>query len=110
MANKFNDLQKLERRIVRAVAEDAIAYGYDVSVHDEEEVAVPYTTSMFDIMAEVGATDMTYLHFRDRRSGNYTGWVMFVHGNGHEVLTDHTANPDVDDIVSRAMGISDLVF
>ena len=96
--------QTLERRIVRAVATDALKQGYTVTVYDGEgpdALALDKSTRLADIMASVMTTDEDLMVFH--KDGKRAGAVYFIYGNdGYDVICDHTANDAVYAIIKRA--------
>jgi hypothetical protein len=105
--NKAMDIkqrQTLERRIVRAVANDALKQGYAVTVDDgsgPDALALDKSTRLADIMAAIMSTDEDLISFY--KDGKREGAVYFVYGNdGYDVICDHTANDATYAIIKRA--------
>lgn len=96
--------QTLERRIVRAVANDALKQGYTVTVYDgqgPDTLALDKSTRLADIMAAIMSTDEDLMVFH--KDGKRAGVVYFVYGNdGYDVICDHTANDATYAIIKRA--------
>lgn len=81
--------QQIEKRIITQAARSLIEAGYSVRVYDGEEFATEKTTDLTAIMAEVFATEETYLYAY--RGDTYAGLVWFIHGNGCDVMADNSA-------------------
>ncbi|NMZ71361.1 hypothetical protein SAMN05216370_0126 [Pseudomonas peli] len=82
--------QQIEKRIINQAAKSLIEAGYSVRVYDGEEFATEKTTDLATIMAEVFATEETYLYAY--RGDAKAGFVWFVHGNGCDVMADNSTN------------------
>ena len=82
-------LDPVERKIINRVIKQALANGWLISVFDGEEYPVKYSREYGKITAEVAATDETRLVIRaaDRAK---LGTVLFIHGNGEDVLSDYS--------------------
>jgi len=105
--NKTMDIkqrQTLERRIVRAVATDALKRGYTVTVDDgsgPDALALRQSSRLADIMAAIMSTDEDLISFYEH--GKRVGAVYFVYGNdGYDVICDHTANDAIYAVIKRA--------
>lgn len=102
-----NDDLADERAIVDRLIRGGLERGYQVSVSDGEEWAIKLSTDYAAITAKVAATDTTILHFTnpaqaDRIIGR--GSVLLIHGNGSDVVSDHTDNDMTADLVALATG------
>lgn len=91
-------INSIEARIVRNIVRRALAKGYLVSVSDGESVSVLRTNSLDLVMSEVGATDETTLIFCDS-DHRRLGGIHLVHGNGEDVVSDHTDNDEMCELV-----------
>ncbi len=80
-----------ERAIVNRMIRAALAANLTVSVFDGEEWGLRASSNYAAITAEVAVTDQTTLRFRDA-SKKLLGSIYLVHGNGDEVISDHTDN------------------
>lgn len=95
-----------ERRIISKMVKDALAAGHSISVFDGEEWPIERATDYGKITAEIAATDETTLRFFTREGGAIGG-VLLVHGNGAEVISDHTANPETEALLAGAGAIAE---
>lgn len=95
-----------ERRIINKMVKDALAAGHSISVFDGEEWPVKRGTDYGKITAEIAATDETTLRFVTRE-GAVVGSVLLVHGNGAEVISDHSANPEIEALIAGAVAIAE---
>jgi hypothetical protein len=88
--------QELERRIARAAIRGLLAAGFEVSVFDGEEEALPRTDNPGAILAAMMTTDEDYLIAHKPGAPNVrggAGWVRFIYGNdGWDVINDYTVN------------------
>ena len=91
----------IEERIIKEIAERALASSYSISVGDGEDFSLEQSTDAVAIMEEVGATDETV--FVIYAGSLRLGFIHFVHGNGEDVLSDCTANMAIDDLVDGAV-------
>ena len=96
--------RSLERRIIRAVVNDALKQGYTVTVYDgqgPDALALDKSTRQADIMAAIMSTDEDLMVFH--KDGRRAGVIYFVYGNdGYDVICDHTANDATYAIIKRA--------
>jgi hypothetical protein len=84
--------QRMERQVVRAAIDAALAAGYTLAVFDGEEVH-PKSRDRKAIFAEMFATDDEYLMVYGAADGQRLGWMRFIYGNdGWDVLADYTVN------------------
>lgn len=103
-----------ERAIIGQIITDALARNYAVSVYDGEEWTINTSTHRPTIEQAIGTTDTTTLRFRalnklDPTNGKpvVVGSVFLVHGNGADVISDHTDTPDMDRLLAQASALAD---
>jgi hypothetical protein len=102
-----------ERQIITALLDAADAAGLRVSVYDGEEWAVVSSDNRALLSLNIGTTDATTLRFRDPKrrdaDGNLLtiGSVFLVHGNGRDVIADHSDNAETEALVAPAMALAD---
>lgn len=97
-----------EQKAVKKVVESAIRLGYMVSLFDGEEWSVKRSTDKKLIMANVYATDMDKIQFRNKVTGESVGFVLFIYGNcASEVINDHTDTDEVATILADAQAFCD---
>ena len=102
-----NDDLAYERAIVDRLIRGGLERGYLVSVNDGEEWALSKSSDYAAITAEVAATDVTILRFTDPAQADRTkgcGNVLLIHGNDLDVVSDHTDNDMIADLVALATG------
>lgn len=90
-ASYTTHLDQTERRIIDAIIKEALAEGMTISVYDGDEWAVRKSTDYKQITAEIAATDETTLRIRSS-DGKKIGDILLIHGNGEEVISDHSDN------------------
>ena len=85
--------QAIERRIVDKAVNSLLDAGYAVSVFDGEETTLSGSVDAKAITAAMYTTDADRLHVSRQVDGQEVkGWVLFVYGNGVDVIADHTVN------------------
>ena len=79
----------IERRIVTALIDHALAEGYELSVDDGEEQH-PWTTDRAVVIDNIMETDEDRLYLR---KDGHTAWVLLVYGNdGWDVICDYNTS------------------
>jgi len=82
---------KIEKKIIRAIVNSALASNWSVSVYDGEEWTVKKSVSTTEIIKATMTTDEDVLRFHD--ADGVVGSVFLVYGNcGWDVVADHSAN------------------
>jgi hypothetical protein len=90
-----------EAKIVSKLIGVALRQRMFLRVFDGEEWATQWERQRKDIEPEVAATDITYLYLRDS-AGDEVGWIMLVHGNDEDVVSDFgwpSSRPENEDIL-----------
>lgn len=100
----YHAMPKAEQTIVRKVLKAVLAAGYSVRVHDGEELH-PMTKVESEAWDALGNTDIDrlYVHDGDKRVGS----ILFVWGNGEEIVSDSSWNeayPDSEAIIDGFAG------
>jgi hypothetical protein len=90
MSSLKERIDSQEYAVISRLVNRALNFGWVVSVSDGEEVVVHKAKTLQQIYAEIAHTDATYLKFY--QDDKYFGTVMLVHGNGEDVISDHTDN------------------
>ena len=81
----------VERKIVMALIDRALAEGYELAVDDGGHEPLLWTTDRRTLIDNIMETDEDYLRFR--KDGKIAGWVFLVYGNeGWDVICDNTVN------------------
>jgi hypothetical protein len=96
----------IERRIVTALIDRALAEGYELSVHDGEEWHL-WTTDRAKVIDAIMNTDEDRLYLR---KDGYTAWVLLVYGNsGWDVICDYNVSLEalLEPINALASGLED---
>jgi len=92
LSPEVNKRMALERRVVTAFLNEALAAGYSVAVNnggDDDEL--PPSRKRTEIMSAMFATDDEHLILY--KEGKRVGWVWFVYGNdGWDAISDYTTN------------------
>jgi len=79
----------VERRIVTALIDHALAEGYELSVYDGDSQH-PWTTNRTEVIDNIMEADEDGLYLR--RDG-HTAWVFLVYGNsGWDVICDYNVS------------------
>lgn len=85
--------QTIERRIVDKALTSLLDAGFAVSVFDGEETTVSDSFDAKAITAALYTTDGDQLRVTRQVDGQVVnGWVLFVYGNGVDVIANHTVN------------------
>ncbi len=99
-----------ERQIVDKLIDTILANEtYSISIYDGEEWALAGSRDKDKITAEIAATDETTLRVRDigsadeGRPARVVGWVLLIHGNDADVISDHAATEEITNIVEETM-------
>jgi len=97
-----------EAKIVSAIIASAFALDYVVSIYDGEEWSLKRSGDEDCVTAEIAATDMTIMSFRDS-DGARIGQVLLVHGNGTDLVSDHTDCPEMVDLLADAETLAEAL-
>ncbi|RWM86466.1 MAG: hypothetical protein EOR84_30605 [Mesorhizobium sp.] len=92
-------MRSTETKIVDTLIKKALGLGYVVSVYDGMDWPVKKSADYEAITCEIAATDVTELVFR-LDDGTKVGWMMLVHGNDEDVISDYSANPQMENLVA----------
>ena len=93
-----------EKTIVDRIIRRALEADLHISVEDGVEWALRFSQDYEAITAEVNATDVTMLRFRKLIHEENTikrpivGDVILIHGNGADVIHDHSANEAMEQL------------
>lgn len=101
------DASANEARIARRIVADAIRLGYTISVNDGEAWVVSRSRDSRLILEALASTEYDYLSFGLPGIKDKIGSLLLVWGNGTDLIADHTANADLNNILSGAMDLSD---
>ena len=97
---------KIEKQIVRAIVNRALANGWSVSVYDGEEWTVKKSASTSEIIKATFTTDEEVLRFHD--NDGVVGLVSLIYGNdGWDVVSDHSANERIEVFMEPINELSD---
>lgn len=88
----------IERQIIERIVDRALELGCVISVYDGEEWCLRGSVLKTTVLNAMFSTDQDTLSFRlnDERKGQ----IIFIHGNGEDVVHDHTDNEWTSDLVS----------
>lgn len=78
-----------ETRIISKIIKNALNNNYRVSICDGEAFPLKRSSSYVDIINAMFSTDEDIMWFRNDK-GELVGCVVFVYGNGEDVVHDHT--------------------
>ncbi len=103
-------LQKVEKRIVNKLVNEAIKAGYFLTVFDGEEHPVSNSQDIDLIEKNMFTTDEEVLYFSrpgtDRGDFIRTGQVLLVYGNGADVIADYSES--LDPVLSKLIDDTSL--
>jgi hypothetical protein len=97
----------IERKIVTALIDHALAEGYELSVDDGGET-FPWTTDRAEVLDQLMNTDEDRLYLR--KDGR-TAWVFLVYGNeGWTVISDYNTSLEslLEPINALALSLEDI--
>lgn len=112
---KYPDhIDPIERRIIDAAIKSILAAGHTISVFGDGEMDLKQSADYAEITSHVAACSQTEFKIWTRRVADddmarKIGWVMFVHGNGYHVLSDHTANDETEALLERANTLAEVL-
>ena len=92
---------RVEANIISRAIGGFLKGGCAISVFDGEEFAVQKSTSRAEIEAECFATEETT--FNVWKDGKKIGFVWFIHGNGHDVISDYSDSPELEAMMASAI-------
>jgi hypothetical protein len=93
-----------EKKIVDKIIRKALDAGLYISVEDGVEWALRFSQDYDAITAEIAATDVTMLRIRSQVEEEgvikrpILGDVILIHGNGEDVIHDHSANEFMEEL------------
>lgn len=99
-------IRRIERAVVAAVVDDALAAGLTIAVHDGDGFSLRRSADRNAVLAAMWATDEEVLILYD--GSRHVGRVWLVYGNGGwDVIHDCTDNPRTAAVLARADRIAD---
>jgi len=90
----------IERRIIGAAVRIILDQGLMITVWDGEEVALSASVNPDDILGVIGDTDITIFNVQ-KVDGYMHGFIVFIHGNNEDVLSDHSIGIVLENIVDK---------
>lgn len=86
-------LKKWECDVLERIVDDALAFGYEITVYDEENALIRKATNRNAILDECGASEVNTLTFSSPKLPASIGMVYLVWGNEPGVtVADHSDN------------------
>jgi hypothetical protein len=98
---------RIERQIVTALIDHALAEGYELSIDDGQEQH-PWTTDRQAVIDNIMETDEDRLYLR---KDGHTAWVYLVYGNeGWTVICDYNTSLEslLEPINALALSLEDI--
>lgn len=92
--------ETIELPIARRIIKNGLKAGYTISVYDGEVWTVKKSTNAREIHAALASTDSDTVRFRTA-DGVPVGSVLFIWGNGEEVVSDCTDKPEIDALIGQ---------
>lgn len=99
------EMNAIEKEIVLIIIDDALKFGYSITVYDGGETVVEKCRSKEDIFSAMFSTDEDTLFFY--RDGRKVGWIFFVYGNRESVVSDYSDNPAMEALLKNADAIAE---
>jgi len=90
---------EIERQIIVALVEDALALGYLLGVNDGEETTLERSSDEAAIFAAMASTDEDRLLFwlpNSPEGAGRDGWVRLIYGNDCDVISDNTTDAECE--------------
>lgn len=88
--------------IIDLIVTKALADGWMITVYGDGELDLLRSTDYHLITSNIAACSETTLKFFRPGATSREGMVLLVHGNGCEVISDYTANPEIEALVACA--------
>jgi len=101
----ISQIDIIERLIIERILKAAIDASMKVTVSDGEDETLVDSSDLKEIGYHVGSSDETIIKLTDDAlpgASKRVGWMLFIHGNGIDVLSDYSAN-------ARTESLADLV-
>ena len=101
MTDKFPD--PTEAKIINCLMDTILAAGFKIDVRDDYgdgNEPVEATTDKAAIQAETGATGETLFDVYDA-DDTARGWVLLIHGNHCDVISDYTDNETINALMKE---------
>lgn len=95
----------IERMIARQLVADILRAGHVIAVYDGEEYACGRSVRESDILRAMGATELDELRIW-KRDGAPVGAVLLIWGNGRDLISDNSANPETEALLAGALAIA----
>jgi hypothetical protein len=93
----------IEKNIAKCLVEGIIARGFVISVDDGGAIAIKRSFIPHLILDAMFSSDGDILVIRDRANPEKRiGSIALIYGNGAEVISDYTDNPEIHGLVERA--------
>lgn len=99
-------IRKDEARIIEGVIDGVLKRGHNISVYDGEETSLINSTDKAAIQRETAATEITYFRIFSERKA-IVGYFTFIHGNGCDVIHDHSENQLCNEIFGEVEEFTD---
>ncbi len=94
----------IENVIAKTLVRKALSRGWLITVHDGEEVALRRSGDFDAIWKAMQSTDEDNLIFFKADGETRIGWVWLIWGNGEDLISDHTAKAEIDELVAEVNG------
>ena len=92
---------RTERKIVDRLIRQALDRDYTVSVYDGEEWVLKNAKRSVQIKVALASTGENVLQFRDK-DGTSIGKVWLIWGNDEDLISDHSDNAEIIEMVEHA--------
>jgi hypothetical protein len=86
-------LDATERKIIDKLISTILDAGHKISIYDSAgSFSISKSRDIAAISETIAETDETNILIRDDNN-DQVGWIMLIHGNGTDVISDMTDNP-----------------
>ena len=91
---------RIERRIIGIAIKTILGEGLSITVHDGEEFTIEKSRDANEIIKRVASTEITIFDVY-QLDGYMTGYIVFIHGNDSDVLSDHSYGDRIEKLVAH---------
>lgn len=93
----------IELPIARHLIHHILSEGFEIALHDGEEIAVPRTRNFGALNQGLASTDHDNLIIYLSGAPKRIGTITLIWGNGCDILHDHTDRPEFERLTRPTM-------
>lgn len=99
----------IELPIARHLIRHILSEGFEIALHDGEEIAVPRTRNFDALNDGLASTDYDNLIIYLSGAPKRIGAITLIWGNGCDVLSDHTDNETLEKLTRPTMNYAETL-